>query len=220
MFLCLNGNKFSLLDQIGYYILFKACFIIIETLFMPPVSESIPLPSYQRFLDAISVLNLPISGSELHGVMCGYLSTGSIDQGNLYLRALIAKPANEAERLAMLTLFETYAASQQQIEGFGLEFELLLPDDDESLLHRAQTFSEWCDGFLQGLRMSGVDYNQLEDDAVQDAIAHIGDFADLDYQSLEFGEADEQSLMEITEYTRMAVLHIHSDLQVHRLNER
>ena len=68
MFLCLNGNKFGLLDQIGYYILFKACFIIIEILFMSPVSESIPLPSYPRFLDAISVLNLPISGSELHGM--------------------------------------------------------------------------------------------------------------------------------------------------------
>ena len=186
---------------------------------MSPVSESIPLPSYPRFLDAISVLNLPISGSELHGIMCGYVSTGSIDPGNLYLRALIAKPANEAERLAMLTLFETYAASQQQIEGFGLEFKLLLPDDDQSLLHRAQAFSEWCEGFLQGIRMSGLDYNQLEDEAVQDAIAHIGDFADLDYQSLEFGEADEQSLMEITEYTRMAVLHVHSDLQAHRLNQ-
>ena len=185
---------------------------------MSLTSEPAHLPSYQMFVDAIALLALPISGSELHGVMCGYLSAGAIDQGNTYLRALIAKPDDAAGRSAMLVLFGVYAVSQQQIDGLGFEFQLLLPDDQEPLLHRAQAFSEWCEGFVQGIRMAGVDYNQLEDDDVQDAIQHMSDFADLDYQSLQFDEEDERSLTEISEYARMTVLHIHSDLQANRLS--
>lgn len=173
------------------------------------------MPSYQQLLDAISVLDLSVSGSELHGIMCGFLSTGRLDQGNLYLRSFIAKPVNETERSAMLILFDTYAESQQQVSGLGFEFQLLLPDEDESLFNRAQAFSQWCEGFSQGIRMTGIQLNQLEDETVQDAIQHIQDFANLDYQSLQFGEADEQSLMEITEYARMTVLHVHSE--VHHL---
>lgn len=169
------------------------------------------MPSYQQLLDAISILNIPVSGSEFHGIVCGFLSTGSLDQGNVYLRSFIAKPVNEVSRNAMLVLFEIYAASQEQINGLGFEFQLLLPDEDESLSHRAQAFSEWCDGFLQGIRMSGINLRSLEDETVQEALQHIKDFAHLDYQSLEFGEADEQSLMEITEYARMTVLHVHSE---------
>lgn len=175
------------------------------------------MPFYQQLLEAISTLNIPISGSELHGIMCGFLATGSLDQGNIYLRSSIAKPENETQRAAMIILFDVYATSQEQMNGLGFEFQLLLPNEDEPLLYRAQAFSEWCEGFSQGIRMSGIDFRHLDDETVQDAIQHIQDFADLDYQSLAFGEADEQSLMEITEYTRMAVLHVHSDLIAFRL---
>ena len=185
---------------------------------MSPTSESLLLPLYQPFVDAIALLDLPISGSELHGVMCGYLSAGAVEEGNTYLRALIAQPTGQAARSAMLVLFEVYAVSQQQIDGLGFEFQLLLPDDHESLLFRAQAFSEWCEGFVQGIRMAGVEFDQLDDDDVQDAIAHINDFADLDYQSLQFDDEDERALTEISEYARMTVLHIHSDLRAHRIN--
>ena len=60
--------------------------------------------------------------------------------------------------------------------------------------------------------MSGVDYNELEDDDTQDALEHITEFSNMDYQTLDV-EEDERALTEIIEYTRMAVLHIHSDLQ-------
>ena len=185
---------------------------------MSPTSESLLLPLYQPFVDAIALLDLSISGSELHGIMCGFLSAGAVEEGNAYLRALIAKPTEQSTRSAMSVLFEVYAISQQQIDGMGFEFQLLLPDEHESLLHRAQAFSEWCEGFMQGLRMAGIEIDQLEDEDVQDAITHINDFADLDYQSLQFDEEDERALTEISEYARMTVLHIHSDLSTYRLN--
>ena len=149
-------------------------------------------------------------------MMCGYLSAGAVQKGDAYLRALLAHQNNAIIRTAAPVLFEVYAISQQQIEGSGFEFQLLLPDEDEPLLNRVKSFSEWCDGFTQGIRMAGVDMDTFQDDDAQDAIEHITEFAELDYHSLQFDEDDERALTEISEYARMAVLHIYSDLTANR----
>ena len=65
--------------------------------------------------------------------------------------------------------------------------------------------------------MAGVDYNHLQDEDAQEAIQHLIEFAHLDYQSLKVDDEDERALMEVCEYARMAVLHIHSDLQASKL---
>lgn len=183
---------------------------------MSTIKDPLQLPPYQSFVDSIAILDLPFSGSELHGIMCGYLSTGAAREGIAYLGTLIPNQNDPAMRPATLAIFAVYAVAQQQIEAPGFEFQLLLLDDDEPLDRRARSFSDWCEGFTQGIRMAGVDYNELEDEDTQNALEHITEFADLDHQSLEIDEDDERALTEIIEYTRMAVLHLHSDFQANR----
>lgn len=185
---------------------------------MPTTHDSLHLPLYQTFVDSIANLALPFSGSELHGIMCGYLSAGAAREGIAYLGTLIPDLKDPSTRPATLAIFELYAVSQQQIECLGFEFQLLLLDEHESLERRAQSFTDWCEGFTQGIRMANVDYNALEDEDTQDALQHITEFADMDLQSLQVEEEDERALTDIVEYTRMAVLHIHSDLQANRQN--
>lgn len=167
------------------------------------------LPSYQEFMDSIATLALPISASELHGVMCGYLCAGAIRDGEAYLRALMANNKDVVMRVA---LFGVYAVSQQQMLNFDFEFQLMLPDDDYSLTERAQAFSDWCEGFTQGLHQAGIGYDQLQEEEAQEALQHLVEFAQLDAHSLSVDEEDEKALVEVVEYGRMAVLHIHSDL--------
>lgn len=180
---------------------------------MPTTDTSITLPSYQQFSDTLALIALPISASELHGVLCGYLAAGVPTKGEMYLRALILNQNDEAGREVALALFHLFTITQQQMTQLGFEFQLFLPEDNQSLSERAQAFSEWCEGFSQGLTLSSVDYHQIEDEETQDAIQHMIDFAQLDYEALSIDETDEQALMEITEYARMAVLHIHTGLQ-------
>lgn len=179
---------------------------------MSAMSVSSHLPGYQRFIDSISPLALPISGSELHGMMCGYLCAGAIHKGEEYLRALMLNKKDELTKAAILALFDVYAVSHQQIVNLDFDFQLLLPDDDEPLPIRAQAFSEWCEGFTQGLYMTGINMDQIEEEEVQEAIEHIAEFAQLDYGSLQISEEDETALMEVSEYARMAVLRIYGDL--------
>ena len=177
------------------------------------------LPDYHTFLESIAILGLPISGSELHGVMCGYLCAGANNEGEAYLRALMSNKKDAGLRGAALALFGLYAVSQQQIAGFNFEFQLLLPDDQDPLVDRAQAFSEWCEGFLQGITMAGVSYDDLEEDDAQEALQHLTEFAQLDYHTLQIDEEDEHALMEVSEYARMAVLHVFLDLQASNLKK-
>lgn len=176
-------------------------------------NESMKLPAYRDFVDSISELNLPISSSELHGVMCGYLIGGESRQGEGYLRALTLNRSEINAREVARVLFEVYAVSQQQITNFGFELQLLLPNDDEPLYERARAFSEWCEGFIQGITVSGVDMHALKSEDAQEVIQHISEFSALDYDALEVNEGDERALMEVIEYTRVAVLHIYTDIQ-------
>jgi yecA family protein len=180
---------------------------------------SIMLPSYMAFTASISALALPISASELHGVMCGYLAAGSMKQGEAYVRALVLKRDEHATRTITMALFELFTISQHQMAQMGFDFQLLLPDDDSSLETRAQAFSEWCEGFIQGLRASQVDYTRLDDDDIEDAVLHLSEFARLDYSALAIGEEDEKALMEVIEYARMAVLHIYTGVKKTHLTD-
>lgn len=175
------------------------------------------LPDYDGFIEAITALTLDISGSELHGVMCGYLCAGAATQGEAYLRALLNNKKDEASRSAILAMFDVFSISQQQIVNFDFDFEMLLPDENSPLIDRARAFSEWCEGFTQGLSMAGVGIDQFYEEEAQEALQHLIEFAELDCDSLDMDEEDEKALMEVSEYARMAVIRLHGDLV---MNER
>ena len=170
------------------------------------------LPSYQTVSQAITRLNLPYSVSQLHGLFCGYLTAGKSHQGEMMMRALSTH--DDASRAASRMLFDVLTVSQQQLEHLEFDFELLLPHDETALLTRAQAFTEWCEGFSQGLTIAGIGSSQLHDPDAQEALHHMMEFAKLDYHALQRGENDEKAFMEVSEYARMAVLQIHTDLKL------
>ena len=178
--------------------------------------ESLHLPDYAVFVESIAALMLQISASELHGLLCGYLCAGADRQGESYLRALLQNKKNPESRNALLSLFSVFSISQQQITNFDLEFGLLLPKDENPLHERAKAFSQWCEGFTQGLTLAGIDIDHFSDEDAQDALKHLVEFAELDADSLDVDEDDERALMEVTEYTRMAVIRLHGDLMLHK----
>lgn len=171
------------------------------------------LPDYQNFNNIIAILELPFSGSELHGMICGYLCAGAAYEGEAYLRALTSNKKDQSTRAAVLAIFEIYTISQHQLGNFDFGFEMFLPGEHEPLLERAQAFSEWCEGFTQSMSVSGIDSARLQEEESQEALQHIQEFAQLDYESLRVDEEDEKALVEVSEYARMAVLRLYSDLK-------
>lgn len=176
-------------------------------------TTSINLPDYLDFSNIIAVLDLPFSGSELHGMMCGYLCAGAAYEGEAYLHTLTPNKKDTSTRAAALAIFEVYTISQHQLGHFDFGFEMLLPGEHESLIERAQAFSEWCEGFTQSMNITGINASRFQEEESKEALQHLQEFAQLDYESLHVDEEDERALVEVSEYARLAVLRLYSDLK-------
>ncbi|KTD21785.1 UPF0149 family protein [Legionella londiniensis] len=175
-------------------------------------NQDLEFPDYHAFCESIAPLSLPVSGSEIHGILCSYLCAGEIQKGEAYLQSLVSPALGSGNKHAFLALFNIFSVSYQQIVSLDFGFQLLIPGDEASLVERAQAFSEWCEGFTRGLLACGIGLDNYQEEEAQNAAAHLAEFAKLDYESIQLGEGDEFAFMEVSEYARMAVLRIYSDL--------
>jgi uncharacterized protein len=173
------------------------------------------LPPFEVIEDVVGILGIPLSASELHGILCGYLCTTFDIEGQSYLKSLYAGKDQVKETFAVESLLMLFDVSAYQIQAQDFKFQLLLPDDDEPLWERAKAFGNWCNGFNRGFTSTNTDINTI-DDETKEALFHISEFSEIDYQSLDIDEDDEKAFMEVSEYVRMAVLMVHAELNTEK----
>jgi uncharacterized protein YgfB (UPF0149 family) len=108
-------------------------------------------------------------------------------------------------------LGELYRSTRDQVNDMGNIFTPYLPDDSLSLRERAECLSEWCQGFLYGLGLAGIDQRSLSGDA-EEAIQDLAEFTRLDYESIQPDEESEAAYMQLQEYLRVATSLIWEEL--------
>lgn len=168
------------------------------------------LPKMQVVTHAANQLNLPYSASQLHGFLCGFLCAGSKLDERAFIKSLLAETKNASDE-AIATVASLYQVSKTQLQSMSFEFHLLI-SDELPLPERAKALGLWCDGFGQGLSDADVDFSALTEQEAKDALLHIHEIAEIDYENTSVTEDDEKAFFEIFEYVRMAVLMIHSTL--------
>lgn len=156
------------------------------------------------------------SPSELHGVICGLLSTG-IESDAPELLGMLAShvdligdwPAQVANILVVLRDQAVLA-----FDGDGLDLDILQPDDDEELALRVAALAQWCEGFLTGFGTgsAGVKDEQLAP-ALQEAIADLAAVSQVDTPD-DDGEEEEALLAQVAEHCRMAALMVFTEWQL------
>ena len=103
--------------------------------------------------------------------------------------------------------------TQQQLNDTEADFQLLLPDDEETLDARTVALADWCHGFTYGLAMGGLKEDRELPEDTAEIIRDLTEIARADFDSGEASEADEEAFMHIHEYVRMGVLLITEELQ-------
>jgi uncharacterized protein YgfB (UPF0149 family) len=175
--------------------------------------ENSPMPDYSRLEGALNAIGLDLGASEIHGVICGLVCAGTSQTHIDWMTALFEDWPQEdlLAREAREMIGELYYASRDQIAKDDLTFTPFLPDDSQPITARAKALSEWCEGYLYGLGMSGITDQQFEGDA-REALQDISHFTRLDYESLESGEATEQAYAELQEFLKVVTILIWEDL--------
>ena len=161
----------------------------------------------QSIEQAVRQFGLGIDASELHGALCGWLAGGGAQTPD-WLAQVLADDA-VAPVVADSALDQLRQASASQLGDRSFGFELLLPDADASLTQRSGAVFDWCRGFLGGFGLAAGHAPTLSDES-NEALVDLARLAAATAQD-DGDDEDEDALIEIEEFIRVAVLLLHGD---------
>ena len=165
---------------------------------------------YEQLQQKLASANASAEAAEVHGVICGVIASGrSLPETwftELFDQAEDGDLLVEEGKDLVHALFRK---TVDQVEGAGLGMQLLLPTDDAALPIRAQAVTEWCQGFLYGVGLSGEQASLSLSEEAREAIQDITALTQMDVSALGEGdnlEDEEDALMEITEFLWVAAM--------------
>lgn len=167
------------------------------------------LPTFAELQEALNDTTLKLHPSQVHGIICGILC------GNPHNIAtweeLVTGSKEPGKSHEFLTAL--YNVTAKELNDFLLDFQLLVPDDEEELPSRAEALTLWSQGFLTGLKFAHVKLINREPSEATEAINDIIEIAKMNYEYVVASEEDEAAYVELIEYVRMAVILIYQDLR-------
>ncbi len=170
------------------------------------------LPCYKVIQGLLDEMAITVAVSEVHGQLCGLLSTGVFDKATVYIQELIEKVDLITFEKQIKQLITIVDISIKQLSSATFEFHLLLPDDEEPLEERAKALSLWCQGYSDALLNSDINIDAIAHEEVKEAFFHISEIATIDYTYTTVTEEDERAYTEVYEYVRMAVMMLYAEI--------
>ena len=152
-------------------------------------------------------LALGIDAAELHGALCGWLAGGGAPTPD-WLAKVTADDAVAAVT-ADSVLDHLLRASAAQLDDRSFGFDLLLPAADAPLSERSGALFDWCRGFLGGFGLAAGHAPPLSEEG-SEALTDLARLAAATPQD-DGDEDDEDALIEIEEFVRVAALLLHGD---------
>lgn len=167
----------------------------------------VDLPAPSRVEAESSRLGLATSAWELHGALCGWLAGGGADARGWLAQVFADAELPAPDAGSPLDLMREATAAQLADRSF--EFELMLPDADASLAERSGALFDWCRGFVGAFGLAAGEARGLSDES-REALADLAKLATAEPQD-DGDEEDEEALVEIEEFVRVAALLLHGD---------
>lgn len=155
-----------------------------------------------------------IHASECHGFLCALIcGNGQVQEQQIRDYFLLDNDETMDPEVCFNHVRALVEEIGTQIHSVDIELELLLADEESSLADRSRSLAEWCQGFMSGLGLSGINQAQIPTES-KELIDDFYNIARLETEDEgEFDQENDFALMELTEYVRMGVLFIFEELQ-------
>lgn len=169
---------------------------------------------YEPLADALRQAGVDTGPSEVHGVICGLLSTG-VSAEDAELEGLLASHTElvgnwppEAKQL----FGELRDLARDGFLGGGMDLAVLLPHDDTALPERVEALGRWTEGFLVGFGTgtAGMKDSDLSP-ALQEALSDLSAISNVEVPE-EDAEEEEALFQQVAEHSRMAALMVFTEL--------
>ena len=155
------------------------------------------------------------NAAEAQAIACGLLVVNIASDKLQWVQLIFGDidAENTKQHKAIKLSGDLFDATKEQLQDSELGFDLLLPEEDESLHARVTALQQWCAGFVLGTAMAGVkDSTKLPEDS-RELLADITEIGTVGEFDLDNEDESEEAFAEINEYVRMGILLINEELQ-------
>ncbi|MCG8315431.1 MAG: UPF0149 family protein [Pseudomonadales bacterium] len=161
------------------------------------------------------------SAAEAHGILVGQLCGGLKLDGLMWLKQFLIgvgvkrEPAEDQRNW----FYQLQDLTAKQLASAEMDFQLLLPDDEDPLTERLEAVGDWSSGFLAGYGSSGASAATKE--AVPDDMsAALKDLVEISKIDIEVNGdnsfEEENAYVELVEYLKTVALLIYTELGLAR----
>ncbi len=165
--------------------------------------------NYGDITEILQRLGMPMEAAELQGTLCG-LMMSQMDQSTEWLAEQIGtRDADDLQTREDVTqLTQLLGEMGRQLNGSDLQFELLLPKNQETLELRAHALATWCSGFLYGYGIAQANRQQQADPQGTEAeiLRDLTDICHLQFDAETSTEEDEMNFIHVAEHVRISIL--------------
>ncbi|MGA2399472.1 MAG: UPF0149 family protein [Steroidobacteraceae bacterium] len=166
---------------------------------------------FKDFEDVLAAAGSLADAAEAHGSLCGALCSLAPYKMQDWVNEILPDGASLSDESAAM-IERVFTATTASFGEQGMEFQPLLPDDEQPLNGRANALALWCTGFLYGLGTGQIsDLEALNGDVGE----IVRDFTEISRASGDAAEADEsneQAYAELVEFIRVAAQVVFEEL--------
>ena len=164
---------------------------------------------------ALAAAGSTVHAAEAHGCLCGATCVRR-DYGLAeWLEEIFPDGAAPGDGVLETLRANTAAA----LAGAQMEFEPLLPREEESLDVRVEALGAWCQGFLYGFGIAGTAGGVALPEDVAEVLGDLAQFAQADAVGSESPEVEEDAYVELVEFVRAAVQLVYDELAALRASQ-
>ncbi|GAA6171025.1 UPF0149 family protein [Colwellia sp. KU-HH00111] len=160
----------------------------------------------------ITTENVQAHTSEIQGVLAGLICAGFPFEDQGYL-AMLNDLFNNSEPFPAAVkniVKQLFSELWTDILDDNYSFQMMLPDDDESLVERGHALGVWVQGFNLGFGLQQKD-KPVASEEIKEVLTDFAEIANLSNE-MEEDEDTEQAFFEISEYVRISALLCFSEL--------
>jgi hypothetical protein len=166
---------------------------------------------FKDFEDVLATAGSLADAAEAHGSLCGALCSMSPYKMQDWVNEILPDGAALSdESAAMIEL--VFTATATSFGEQGMEFEPLLPDDEQPLNGRANALALWCTGFLYGLGTGHISDLEALNGDVGEIVRDFTEISRATGDDADADESNEQAYAELVEFIRVAAQVVFEEL--------
>jgi len=187
----------------------------------PTMSQNQPV-EYEDVAEALRRAASSADPADCHGLMCGLICASGFADPKAWVAEVFEdfNPRDLLQAEAFRLLQQLNERALASLHSPDMDFELLLPDDEQPLRERTEALGAWCAGFLSGLGLGGIADQQQLSHELRELLDDMSHIAKVDFELDDVGEEEQVAFVEVVEYIRVGVLFIHEELQASQIPSR